>query len=107
MRRHRPFQRGPVLRDLATRRITCQAELLLDQTKDEPPHLVHRWTRERRTIADVDLIVYIGYRTAQDSLGHELCAEQAPFKVEMIGDCYAPRRRVDAISEGSRAGMAS
>jgi 2,4-dienoyl-CoA reductase-like NADH-dependent reductase (Old Yellow Enzyme family) len=102
-----PFQRGPVLRDLATRGVACNAERILNQTKDEPLQLVHRWTRERRTIADLDLIVYIGYRTAQDSLGHELCTEQAPFKVEMIGDCYAPRRLMDAISEGSRAGMAS
>lgn len=100
-----PFQRGPVLRDLAARGVACQAEQLLTHRSGEPLELLHRWTQERRTIADIDLHVFIGYRAAQDRLGNELCMEQTAFKVEMIGDCYAPRRLLDAISEGAQAGM--
>ena len=56
------------------------------------------WTGEERTIDDVDTVVMAtGYR-ANDSLYHAL--EGQVGELYAIGDCYTPRRALDAIHEG-------
>ena len=60
-------------------------------------------TRSRaKDIAEIDLVVVAYGGRAEDSLFR--VAKQGIAEVRLIGDALAPRRLVDAILDGARAG---
>jgi 2,4-dienoyl-CoA reductase-like NADH-dependent reductase (Old Yellow Enzyme family)/NADPH-dependent 2,4-dienoyl-CoA reductase/sulfur reductase-like enzyme len=65
----------------------------------------HSLTRAEAVITDVDTVVHVG-RTAADGLLHDLEARAGGVRVIAAGDCVAPRRILNAILEGARAGAA-
>jgi 2,4-dienoyl-CoA reductase-like NADH-dependent reductase (Old Yellow Enzyme family)/thioredoxin reductase len=65
----------------------------------------HSLTRAEAVITDVDTVVLAG-RAAADSLLRDLEAQAGGPRVMAAGDCVAPRRILNAILEGARAGAA-
>jgi 2,4-dienoyl-CoA reductase-like NADH-dependent reductase (Old Yellow Enzyme family)/thioredoxin reductase len=65
----------------------------------------HCLTRAEAVITDVDTVIHVG-RTAADGLLRELEARTGGPRVMAAGDCLAPRRILNAILEGARAGAA-
>ncbi len=65
--------------------------------------LRNAWTDQVRTVNDVDLIVFSGYRLAEDRLLAPF-AERTGLEVHPVGDCRAPRMLRNAVSEGVRVG---
>jgi 2,4-dienoyl-CoA reductase-like NADH-dependent reductase (Old Yellow Enzyme family)/thioredoxin reductase len=61
------------------------------------------WSDELVTVA-ADLFVFVGYQRARAGLAEELRAERPDLPLTLVGDCLAPRRVSDAVSEGARAG---
>lgn len=62
------------------------------------------WSQDTRTVDEVDLVVFVGYQTAEDELYEQVKQVAPDLDVQMIGDAIAPRRLSDAISEGVRVG---
>ncbi len=61
------------------------------------------WTGAPAQRDGVDLIVFVGYRAARDSLARELRAARPERAIISVGDCLAPRRLLDAVTEGAAA----
>jgi 2,4-dienoyl-CoA reductase-like NADH-dependent reductase (Old Yellow Enzyme family) len=57
------------------------------------------FTKESKTIADVDALVLVNGAVAQNRLFHELRSARKDLEVHLIGDALAPRRINDAIFE--------
>lgn len=57
------------------------------------------FTKEPKTIADVDALVLVNGAVAQNRLFHELRSARKDLEVHLIGDALAPRRINDAIFE--------
>lgn len=62
------------------------------------------WTDARITVADADLVVFVGYYRSDTMLYEQLLAG-ADVKIQLVGDARAPRLLRNAISEGARAGL--
>jgi NADPH-dependent 2,4-dienoyl-CoA reductase/sulfur reductase-like enzyme len=61
---------------------------------------------EARPAGQVDLVVFAGPRRSLDELSDGLSAAQPNLEVVRIGDALAPRKLLDAVAEGARAGAA-
>ena len=57
------------------------------------------FTKEPKTIAEVDALVLVNGAAAQNRLFHELRSARKDLEVHLIGDALAPRRINDAIFE--------
>ena len=57
------------------------------------------FTKEPKTIANVDALVLVNGAVAQNRLFHELRSARKDLEVHLIGDALAPRRINDAIFE--------
>ncbi|WGW11667.1 NAD(P)-binding protein [Saxibacter everestensis] len=100
----------PILRGFARNDVDVLTDMELDERCTAAPELRHRWSGMARSLDDMDLVVFVGYREAQDEIFRGLkCPasdglESGPF-VEVIGDAKAPRLMRTAISEGALAGF--
>jgi dimethylglycine catabolism A len=54
--------------------------------------------------SDVGLIVLSGFRQAENELADELSHSWPEGELHVVGDALAPRRLMDAVREGTRAG---
>lgn len=96
-----PWLRPSTLKRLAALRISTLPDILLCEHGENP--LQHAWTGEALPLENIDAVIFVGYRRAHDLLAR---ADELDTKhsVRAIGDCLAPRRLYDAITEGVRAG---
>jgi dimethylglycine catabolism A len=68
--------------------------------------LIDLESEETRPAGHVDLVVLAGPRRSLDELSDGLAAAQPDLEVVRIGDALAPRKLLDAVAEGARAGAA-
>jgi len=100
-----PTQQPAMMRRLARNRVITSPNQLLQPPEGGRVVLRHAWSEAERAV-EADLLVFIGYRHALSGLEDELQAARPGLEVRMAGDCLAPRRLHDAVTEGMRAGKA-
>lgn len=66
--------------------------------------LTHLWSGKTRTLNMCNLVVFVGYRTANSGLLNLLRSSEVPVDIREVGDCVAPRRMLDATADGVREG---
>ncbi|TRM10570.1 FAD-dependent oxidoreductase [Lentibacillus cibarius] len=98
------MQKPELYRLLAENQVVLSPNQQLAGQKDG--HLLLRdvWSGNERRVDDVDLVIFVGYQTAEDTLYEQVKQADPQVDVHMIGDAIAPRRLSDAISEGVRIG---
>lgn len=100
-----PTQQPAMMRRLARNRVLTSPNLLLQPPEAGRLVLRHAWSDAERAV-EADLLVFVGYRHALSGLEDDLQAARPGLEVRMAGDCLAPRRLHDAVTEGMRAGRA-
>ena len=100
-----PTQQPAMMRRLARNRVITSPNQLLQPPEGGRVVLRQAWSDAERAV-EADLLVFIGYRHALSGLEDELQAARPGQEVRMAGDCLAPRRLHDAVTEGVRTGNA-
>ena len=101
-----PTQQPFVLRRLALDGVVQSPNLAWVPTESsDVVELRNLYTEEVEHRADVDLVVVAGWRQSDTSLKDALRTEAPELPVTLVGDALAPRTLLDAVAEGTRAGV--
>jgi 2,4-dienoyl-CoA reductase-like NADH-dependent reductase (Old Yellow Enzyme family)/thioredoxin reductase len=92
-------------RRLFRKGVVMTAHHRLGRVTERGASLVNIYNDEERWRDDIDMVVVATVRLPRDALRDELSA--SGIRVDMIGDCVAPRDVETAIHEGHRAGRAA
>ncbi|HLR63047.1 MAG TPA: FAD-dependent oxidoreductase [Lentibacillus sp.] len=98
------MQKPELYRLLAENQVVLSPNQQLAGQKDGYLLLNDVWSGNKRLADEADLVVFVGYQTAEDALYEQMKQADPQLNVQIIGDAIAPRRLSDAISEGVRIG---
>jgi len=99
-----PTQLPALMRRLSRNQVTCTPNQEMEMAQDGTLLLKGVWSDQRRTIKEVDYVVFVGFRKANTDLYKELKDSALKDKLHLAGDALAPRRYFDAVTEGVRIG---
>jgi hypothetical protein len=99
-----PTRKPLMYRKLARLAVRCTPNQLLIGQRNGAILLRDAWSDKERLVDTVDLAIFTGYRMACSALGDQLLGAHPALDVRLAGDCVAPRRLHDAVTEGVRAG---
>jgi len=100
------LQQPSMYRRLSENHVVWSPNQRLVQTTEGSALLRDHWSDEERSLDDVDLVVFVGYRQARSALFASLEDAGAACTLHQVGDCLAPRRLLDATADGIRVGNA-
>lgn len=98
------MQKPEMYRLLGENNVKLSSNQQLAGQKDGYLLLNDVWSEDERVVDEVDLVVFVGYQVAEDTLYEQIKKVIPELSVQIIGDAIAPRRLSDAISEGVRIG---
>jgi mycofactocin system FadH/OYE family oxidoreductase 2 len=93
-----PFSHGPQMERLAERAVVCTPFTLVTEISGKTMDTVHSYTKISRRIENIDTVVLVMGKRANDKLYFAL-KNRVP-ELHRIGDCLAPRKVSEAIWEG-------
>jgi dimethylglycine catabolism A len=97
-------QKPATFRRLAKNDVVLSPNQLLAGQRDEHLLLSDEWSGRKRVVQEADLIVFVGYQAAEDTLFQPITNASPDIEVHVVGDAVAPRRLNDAVLEGVRVG---
>jgi 2,4-dienoyl-CoA reductase (NADPH2) len=95
-----PWYRAAAGQGIELRPMTTVLEIAADSLL-----LRHRFGCDEERLA-ADCVVVADHELPDDALHHELAAGEPRMELHRVGDCLAPRRVLQAVLEGGRAGRA-
>ncbi|QQK77743.1 FAD-dependent oxidoreductase [Salicibibacter cibarius] len=98
------MQKPEIYRLLTQNNITLLPNHSLIGQKDEGIQLSNVWSDHKKIIKDADLVVLVGYQSAENRLYDQIAQVIPDLELHLIGDAIAPRRLSDAIFEGANVG---
>lgn len=100
------LQQPSMYRQLSANNVVWSPNQRLVDSEGSSVFLRNHWSEEERSLDDIDLVIFVGYRQARSQLYASLQDTDASFGIHQVGDCLAPRRLLDATADGVRAGNA-
>jgi N,N-dimethylglycine/sarcosine dehydrogenase len=97
-------QKPATFRRLAKNDVVLSPNQLLAGQRDGHLLLSDEWSGRKRVVEEADLIVFVGYQAAEDTLFEPITNASPDIEVHVVGDAVAPRRLNDAVLEGVRVG---
>ena len=97
-------QKPATFRRLAKNDVVLSPNQLLAGQRDGHLLLSDEWSGRKRVVEEADLIVFVGYQAAEDTVFEAITNASPDIEVHVVGDAVAPRRLNDAVLEGVRVG---
>ena len=101
------LQQPAMYRTLSRNMVVWSPNVTLGLSSNGELSLRNHWSGVERSVAEMDLIVYVGYREAKATFYASLREARPSLVMHQVGDCLAPRQLIDATADGIRAGNAA